>query len=786
MINSGNPLVSIIVRTKDRPKLLERALQSIAGQTYGPMEVVLVNDGGCELNIEELAGILNDVALNYIRLEANHGRAYAGNVGIENARGLYVGFLDDDDEFYPEHVSMLVSFLADTDYRIAYTDSLMAYKEYDPQTAGLTSIRKELVFSQDFNYDYLIFENYIPFMCLLFERAVLVNSGGFDRNFEVYEDWDLLIRVGEKYPFHHIKKATADYNQWDTEQQISQSNKDYQFIEQSYLRILSKHWDKVTEKRVRNYISHLRSTIRDKETYIATIRDKDTYIRLIEEKMQEKDDALSLIYSSRGWKVLRAYYRGRDSLLPLNSKRGLLMRLSWIALTNPKGFFRNLTKANIRKFFAQYQVLDATVLEGKVKRKASLPVPDRQPSEGVTLNAGEFLQSAERINYAGGKKYILVVDRFVPTYDKDSGSFRMYSFLGVLNDMGYKVVFLPDDLNRIEPYTSELQKMGIQVLIGHIDIEKYLEEMGHIFSFVILSRPEQTLKYLPLVRAYAINSCVIYDTVDLHWVRFERASSITGKEEFLKEAKRYKSMELFNALSSDVTFTITEDERRILLGENAELKVEVVPNIHDVIPLSKPYKAKKDIMFIGGFLHQPNEDAVFYFVKEIFPLIKKRIKGIRFFVVGSDPSEALKNLNSEEIVVTGYVREVAPYFENCRVFVSPLRYGAGMKGKIGQSMAYGLPVVTTTIGAEGIGLTNGDNALIADDPKDFAEATVRLYSDEKLWGKLSKRSMEHIETNYSKRAFGGRIERIFSELKTEKLTFVNPGAKIEEGALEIK
>jgi glycosyltransferase involved in cell wall biosynthesis len=769
MAIENNPLVSIIVRTKDRPKLLKRALQSIANQTYRALEVILVNDGGCELNIEELAGILGGVSLNYVRLETNCGRAYAGNVGIENARGRYVGFLDDDDEFYPEHVSILVSFLADADHRIAYTDSLMAYKEYDPETAELTDIRKELVFSQDFDYDYLIFENYIPFMCLLFERTALVSAGGFDRNFEVYEDWDLLIRLGEKYPFHHIKTATADYNQWDTEQQISQSNKDYQFIEQSYLRILSKHWDKVTQKRVRNYITHLRSTMTDK-TLIGIIKDKDVRIKELEEQMRDKDETLNLIYTSHGWRALLVYYRIRDGLFPVNSRRRLLLRLVWIVVTNPKGFFRNLTKANIKKFLAQYQILEPTLLESKVKRKTSLPVSDRQPSKCVDLNTNEIFQSAERFGYEEGKEHILVVDRFVPTYDKDSGSFRMYSFLSVLNDLGYKVVFLPDDLMKIEPYTTELRRMGIEVLTGNLDIEKYLEQMGHVFRYVILSRPEQTFKYIPLVRAYAINCSIIYDTVDLHWVRFERAVSITGKKEFLDEAKRYKTMELFNASCSDVTFTITRDEKEILLEEDPGLKVEVVPNIHDLIGTNTPFKSRRDIMFIGGFLHQPNEDAVFYFVKEIFPMIKEKVKGIRFFVVGSDPSEALKKLASDEIIVTGYVRDVTPYFENCRVFISPLRYGAGMKGKIGQSMAYGLPVVTTTIGAEGIGLVDGDNALISDDPKGFAEATIRLYEDERLWHKLSKRSMEHIEAHYSKRAFGRRIGRILGDMKTENVT----------------
>ena len=149
---TDRPLVSIIVRTKDRPKLLKRALQSIADQTYRPIEVVLVNDGGCDLDIEELRVILGDVSLNYVRLEKNTGRAHAGNVGIENVKGKYVGFLDDDDEFYPEHVAVLVAYLEQSDLKVAYTDSLMVYKEYDPQTREISVEKKELVYSQDFDY----------------------------------------------------------------------------------------------------------------------------------------------------------------------------------------------------------------------------------------------------------------------------------------------------------------------------------------------------------------------------------------------------------------------------------------------------------------------------------------------------------------------------------------------------------------------------------------------------------------------------------------------------------
>jgi glycosyltransferase involved in cell wall biosynthesis len=182
----------------------------------------------------------------------------------------------------------------------------------------------------------------------------------------------------------------------------------------------------------------------------------------------------------------------------------------------------------------------------------------------------------------------------------------------------------------------------------------------------------------------------------------------------------------------------------------------------------KSFNERKDIMFIGSFLHQPNEDAVLYFVKEVFPLIKKKIPDVKFFVVGSDPLDSILKLDSETIKVTGYVKDVLPYFENCRVFVAPLRYGAGMKGKIGQSMAYGLPVVTTTIGAEGIGLKNDVNALIADEPEEFADSVIRLYTDEELWEGISMNAIEHIERNYSKEAIGRKISEVFISLKSVK------------------
>ena len=190
-----NSLVSITVRTKDRPKLLRRALQSIASQTYRPIEVVLVNDGGCDLNNEDLKSILGDVSLNYVRLEKNTGRAHAGNVGIENAKGDYIGFLDDDDELYPEHVKELVSHILQSGARIVYTEV-----EFVEQVMGekgeVVGSRRTRVFGREFSYEDLLIENYVPLIAVLFASEILKELR-FDESFELFEDWDLLIRAGQ-------------------------------------------------------------------------------------------------------------------------------------------------------------------------------------------------------------------------------------------------------------------------------------------------------------------------------------------------------------------------------------------------------------------------------------------------------------------------------------------------------------------------------------------------------------------------------------------------------------
>ncbi len=222
-VDEKKPLVSIIVRTKDRPELLKKALSSIASQTYRPIEVVLVNDGGCGLDTAELDTLLGDVSLNYRRLEENRGRSRAANEGIEHASGEYVGLLDDDDEFYPDHVETLVSVLVRGEYKVAYTDSLCAFQEW--VTDKYVTVSKKVLYSEDFDRERLLIANYIPMLNVLFKRDLISRAGSFDEQLEAHEDWDLWLRLSRESDFFHINKITAEFSMRADKTTITSSNR---------------------------------------------------------------------------------------------------------------------------------------------------------------------------------------------------------------------------------------------------------------------------------------------------------------------------------------------------------------------------------------------------------------------------------------------------------------------------------------------------------------------------------------------------------------------------------
>lgn len=437
-MNEIKPLVSIIVRTKDRPKLLLRALQSIAAQQHRIIETIVVNDGGCDVDPEELRIILGDMPVTYIRLGKNHGRPHAGNVGIANAKGDFIGFLDDDDEYYPDHISTLLDGLSrETNCSAAYADSEIIEREYREDGSIVRELNRGTFRSWDFSFAVLLFENFIPLNSILLRRDVLEAAAGFDESFELYEDWDFFIRASEKNLFYHIPKVTSKYIQWSKTDQIAFVNLpdavDY------YLKVLTKHWDKITPEFAYHYfaakqdeIASLSNAVSEKQELKELFREreerlkaKDIYIEQIVRQSEElknelrsREHYIEQFQSSLGWKLLDAYRsRIKPRLFAPGSRREtfyllILKGLSVIITKGPRVAFGKV-KDRIRQKFAQQRIRNEKFVLPVIQSEQP-EILDKKVSAIIpTKNAGsEFRMTLQKLRAQKGIRdlEIIVVD----------------------------------------------------------------------------------------------------------------------------------------------------------------------------------------------------------------------------------------------------------------------------------------------------------------------------------------------------------------------------------------
>jgi GT2 family glycosyltransferase len=363
-----------------------------------------------------------------------------------------------------------------------------------------------------------------------------------------------------------------------------------------------------------------------------------------------------------------------------------------------------------------------------------------------------------------GSKRILVIDHHLPMPDRDSGSLRMSQILNILHGLGHRVTFLPDNLADIPPYGDDLRKRGIEV-VHHPHIKSaraYLEAHGPEFDVVILSRCDFARKHVANVRQYAPQSRVIFDTVDLHFLREEREAELTQDPELQRKAADTRHLEYELIDQADETWVVSSVEEELLHAERPDKSIEVVSNIVSVPGSATPFSLRSDILFIGSFQHTPNIDAALFFIQEIFPHVRSQLPTIRFYIIGDKAPPEVIALADEDIVVTGYQPDVSSYFDRIKLSIAPLRFGAGVKGKINQSMGFGVPVVATSLAVEGMDLTPREDVLVADEPETFANAVIELYRSEELWRRLSKNSARKMKKRYSVEAARKRLQRLLS------------------------
>ncbi len=352
----------------------------------------------------------------------------------------------------------------------------------------------------------------------------------------------------------------------------------------------------------------------------------------------------------------------------------------------------------------------------------------------------------------GVRRRALVIDATTPTPDQDAGSITTVLKARVLRQLGYKVHFVPQDNYLFQPkYTADLLREGIECAYVPYDTgcEGYMRRYGHLFDVVLVFRVMVLEKTLATLRRYAPQAPVVFSNMDLHFLRMRREAELAGDAAGLEAAATMQRRELELIGKVDCTITPSTYERQVI-GELAPgAPVVVLPFMVDFAGTSVGFAARRDICFLGGFRHTPNIDAVQFFVAEVFPLLRRAEPGIRCIIAGAHPPAEVKALAAADIVVTGMVPDLRDVFDAVRVCVCPLRAGAGVKGKISVAMSYGVPVVVTSIGAEGMGLRDGEDMLLADAPAAIAEACLRAYRDEALWTRLSEAGQALVRRNHS-------------------------------------
>jgi glycosyltransferase involved in cell wall biosynthesis len=208
---------------------------------------------------------------------------------------------------------------------------------------------------------------------------------------------------------------------------------------------------------------------------------------------------------------------------------------------------------------------------------------------------------------------------------------------------------------------------------------------------------------------------------------------------------------------------VSSVEQQLLQKKWPDKSIQLVSNIVDVPGSNTPFALRRDFLFIGGFQHTPNTDAVLFFLQEIYPLIKERLRDAKFYIIGDKAPPEIVALANERIIVAGLQRDVRPFFDSVKLSVAPLRFGAGVKGKINQSMAFGVPVVATSLAVEGTELCDREEILVADEPEDFARALIELYESEELWMRLSGNGIRKTRALYSTDTARKKLEFLFSD-----------------------
>ncbi|OYV54903.1 MAG: hypothetical protein B7Z76_12590 [Acidiphilium sp. 20-67-58] len=344
------------------------------------------------------------------------------------------------------------------------------------------------------------------------------------------------------------------------------------------------------------------------------------------------------------------------------------------------------------------------------------------------------------------------IDDTVPTPDLDAGSNAAVAHMRALLALGYKVTFVPaDNMQDHQPYTGDLRKVGIECL--HAPFARSVEEVFRDAlvapDLVYIHRYSNAAKYAMLTRRYFPKTRIVYNVADLHFLRLERQAAVAPGDAATVGLAAQKAGELAVMRVVDAVIVHSSVEAEMLGTLAPEIETHVVPWAVRPRPAPVPFAQRAGIAFVGGFGHPPNVDAVRHYAEDILPLVRESLPAATSHIVGSRMPEAVSRLHGGGLVTVGYVPDLAEVLHRVRCTVAPLRFGAGIKGKVLESFAHGLPCVMSPVAAEGLDLPAPLDWLVAGSAEEFAAKIVRVHEDEALNRRLAEAGLAYIVARYS-------------------------------------
>ncbi|MGL6211676.1 MAG: glycosyltransferase [Paracoccaceae bacterium] len=347
---------------------------------------------------------------------------------------------------------------------------------------------------------------------------------------------------------------------------------------------------------------------------------------------------------------------------------------------------------------------------------------------------------------------VLFIDYATPRPDRDAGSYAAVQEIKLVQSLGFKVTFLPENLAHLGAYSDDLQAQGVELLTSPFvqSLTDYLQENAHQFDAVYITRYHVAKNLVGTIRSANPRAKILLNNADLHFLRQMRAAHADGNADKMAEAELVREAEIGVMRTVDLVLSYTEIEHAVIQSHSQNaVRVMKCPWVVDLPPAPPPRKGRRGLSFLGNFLHFPNVDGAEWVAREVMPAVASVLPGTQLSIYGSGMGDSIRALASPNILPVGFVKDVSQAFDPHLVFLAPLLSGAGIKGKVLGAMAAGIPCVLSPIAAEGIGLRSGTDCLIARSTADWVDAIQRLHLDADLWQAISENARAYVGSAFS-------------------------------------